>query len=147
MDVVLEMSDAPSAITDAFRTVRNGGRMTLFGIPSRPVEIDITENMIFKNLTVFALNGRRIWDTWYKTRWLLESGMVDIRPLITGQMRFQKVRGRHPVAGRRAGLQGCPQTERILLAASPEEAGRDRGCEGQETSLPLSRGVFCLHRA
>ena len=91
VDVVLEMSGAPSAITDAFRAVRNGGRMTLFGIPSRPVEIDIAENMIFKNLTVFALNGRRIWDTWYKTRWLLESGMVDLRPLITGQMPFQKV--------------------------------------------------------
>ncbi len=91
VDVVLEMSGAPSAITDAFRAVRNGGRMTLFGIPSRPVEIDIAENMIFKNLTVFALNGRRIWDTWYKTRWLLESGMVDLHPLITGQMTFEKV--------------------------------------------------------
>ena len=34
--------------------------------------------MIFKNLTVLALNGRRIFDTWYKTRWLLEGGVVDL---------------------------------------------------------------------
>ena len=83
VDVVLEMSGAASAITTAFRVVRNGGTVVLFGIPAKPVEIDVAENMIFKNLTVRALNGRRIFDTWYKTRWLLEDGVVDLRPLIT----------------------------------------------------------------
>ncbi len=91
VDIVLEMSGAPQAINDAFSAVRNGGRMTLFGIPSGPVEIDVAQKMIFKNLTVFALNGRRIWDTWYKTRWLLESGVVDLRPLITRKMRFDQI--------------------------------------------------------
>ena len=91
VDIVLEMSGAPPAINDAFSAVRNGGRMTLFGIPSDPVEIDVAEKMIFKNLTVCALNGRRIWDTWYKTRWLLESGVVDLNPLITRKMKFEQI--------------------------------------------------------
>ena len=47
--------------------------------------------MIFKNLTVFAINGRRIWDTWFKTRWLLEGGVVDLRPLITREVGFDDV--------------------------------------------------------
>ncbi len=83
LDVVFEMSGSPRAITDAFRIVRNGGRVVLFGIPSRPVEIDVAEALIFKNLSVLALNGRKIFETWYKTRWMLESGVVDLRPLIT----------------------------------------------------------------
>lgn len=91
IDVVLEMSGAPAAITTAFRVVRNGGTVILFGIPERPVEIDVAENMIFKNLTVLAMNGRRIFDTWYKTRWLLESGVVDLRPLITKTVGFDEV--------------------------------------------------------
>ncbi len=91
VDVVLEMSGAPSAITTAFRVVRNGGRVVLFGIPAKPVEIDVAENMIFKNLTVLALNGRRIFDTWYKTRWLLESGTVDLHPLITKTVGFDEI--------------------------------------------------------
>jgi len=91
VDVVLEMSGAPTAITTAFRVVRNGGTVILFGIPSKPVEIDVAENMIFKNLTVLALNGRRIFDTWYKTRWLLEDGVVDLRPLITKTITFNEV--------------------------------------------------------
>jgi threonine 3-dehydrogenase len=82
-DVVFEMSGSPKAIADAFQIACNGGRVILFGIPSRPVEIDVAEALIFKNLNVLALNGRRIFATWYKTRWLLESGVVDLRPLIT----------------------------------------------------------------
>jgi iron complex outermembrane receptor protein len=34
-------------------------------------------------LDVLALNGRRIFGTWYRTRWLLESGAVDLMPLVT----------------------------------------------------------------
>jgi threonine 3-dehydrogenase len=83
LDVVFEMSGSPRAITDAFKIVRNGGRVVLFGIPSRPVEIDVAEALIFKNLSVLALNGRKIFETWYKTRWMLESGVVDLQPLIT----------------------------------------------------------------
>ena len=82
VDVVFEMSGAPQAIADAIRIARNGGRVILFGIPSRTVEIDVAA-AIFKNLTVQAVSGRRIFATWYRTRWLLESGAVDLRPLIT----------------------------------------------------------------
>lgn len=90
-DLVLEMSGAPSAINNAFAIVRNGGRVILFGIPSKPVEIDVAEKMIFKNLNVLALNGRRIFDTWYKTRWLLESGVVNLRPLISKEITFDQI--------------------------------------------------------
>jgi len=86
IDVVLEMSGAPAAVRNAFSVVRNGGRVTLFGIPSRPVELDIARDMIFKNITILALNGRKIFETWYRTRWLLESGVVDLRPLVTHEL-------------------------------------------------------------
>ena len=46
------------------------------------MEIDVA-TAIFKNLTVQAVSGRRIFATWYRTRWLLESSAVDLRPLIT----------------------------------------------------------------
>ena len=91
LDVMLEMSGAPSAIDAAFQGVRNGGRVTLFGIPSSPVRIDVAESMIFKNLTVLALNGRRIFDTWYRTRWLLESKVVDLKPLVTRRMSLEEI--------------------------------------------------------
>ena len=83
LDVVFEMSGAPPAVRDAFRIARNGGDVVLFGIPSSPVELDIAESLIFKNLHVTAVNGREVFGTWYRTRWLLEHGVVDLRPLVT----------------------------------------------------------------
>jgi threonine 3-dehydrogenase len=80
------MSGNPTAIVDAFRIVRAGGRVVLFGIPARPVELDIGEALIFKNLEVSAVSGRKVWDTWFRTRWLLEHNVVDLRPLITDQL-------------------------------------------------------------
>ncbi|HSB39780.1 MAG TPA: L-threonine 3-dehydrogenase [Gaiellaceae bacterium] len=89
-DVVFEMSGAGRAVADAFRIARNGGKVVLFGIPDRPVEIDVAEALIFKNLQVQALSGRKIFETWYRTRWLLESGVVDLRPLITHQLPLER---------------------------------------------------------
>ncbi len=85
-DVVFEMSGSVEAIADSFRIVRNGGRVILFGIPAKPVEIDVAEALIFKNLDVSAVSGRQVWDTWYRTRYLLEHGVVDLRPLITAEV-------------------------------------------------------------
>ncbi|HVS84253.1 MAG TPA: L-threonine 3-dehydrogenase [Gaiellaceae bacterium] len=85
-DVVFEMSGSPAAIADSFRIARNGGRVILFGLPAHPVEIDVAESLIFKNLDVSAVSGRQVWDTWYRTRWLLEHGVVDLRPLITAEL-------------------------------------------------------------
>lgn len=134
VDIVLEMSGAPPAINDAFSAVRNGGRMTLFGIPADPVEIDVAEKMIFKNLTVCALNGRRIWDTWYKTRWLLESGVVDLNPLITRKMQFEQIDDAIALLsqGQACKIVLCPEhTEDLPIPQIDEQRTVDANVTGQ----------------
>ena len=118
VDVVFEMSGAASAITDAFKIVRNGGRVILFGIPSRPVEIDVAEALIFKNLNVLALNGRRIFETWYKTRWMLESGVVDLRPLITRETGLEQIN---------TALQQLQAGEACKIVVRPQGVGTTSG--------------------
>jgi threonine 3-dehydrogenase len=122
-DVVFEMSGAPDAIRDSFRVARNGGRVVLFGIPSRPVEIDVAESLIFKNLDVLAVSGRRVFATWFKTRWLLESGVVDLRPLITEGLpldRFEEA-FRLLDAGEACKIVLYPNGHGIPAAARPRE--------------------------
>ena len=46
------------------------------------MELDVAENIIFKNLTVLGLNSRKIFETWYRAM-APESGVVDLHPLIT----------------------------------------------------------------
>ena len=104
---------------------RNGGRVILFGIPSRPVEIDVAESLIFKNLNVLALNGRKIFETWYRTRWLLESGVVDLRPLITKELPLEEYEDGVRAARSGRGLQDRRSTRaggRRAAAAEDERA-------------------------
>jgi threonine 3-dehydrogenase len=86
VDVVLEMSGAPSAIQQAMRLARPGGRVSLMGIPSRTVELNIAEDIIFKGLTVQGIVGRQLYKTWYTMKALLASGKLDVSPILTHRL-------------------------------------------------------------
>ena len=88
VDVVLEMSGAPSAIQQALRLARPGGRVALMGIPSREVSLAVAEDLIFKGLTVQGIVGRRLYDTWYTMKALLASGRLDVSPVLTHRLPF-----------------------------------------------------------
>ncbi len=82
-DVVCEMSGAAPAIAAAFKSVRSGGRITAFGIPSKKIELDWANDLIFKGVRVYGIVGREIFETWYKADRLLRSGAIDLKPVVT----------------------------------------------------------------
>ncbi|MBI3287946.1 MAG: zinc-binding dehydrogenase, partial [Elusimicrobia bacterium] len=84
-DVVCEMSGAQAAITAAFKCVRSGGRITAFGIPSKKIELDWANDLIFKGVRVHGIVGREIFETWYKADRLLRGGAIDLKPVVTHQ--------------------------------------------------------------
>jgi threonine 3-dehydrogenase len=90
LDIVLEMSGAPSAIRQAMRICRRGGRVALLGIPTQPVALDMAEDMIFKALTIQCIVGRRLYETWDMMRSLLTSGRLDISAAITHELKFEE---------------------------------------------------------
>ena len=59
VDVVLEMAGHPNAIRTGFDILRRGGRMSLLGIPSRPISLDFADDIIFKGATIQGINGRQ----------------------------------------------------------------------------------------
>jgi len=85
VDVVLEMSGAAAAIHQGFGAVTNGGRVSLLGIPSAPTKIDLPSEVIFKGIRVYGITGRRMFETWYRTRALLAEGL-DLSPIITHRL-------------------------------------------------------------
>lgn len=89
VDVALEMSGSPTAIHQCFRYVKNGGRVTLFGIPEAPVCFDMTDEIIFKGIRVYGVTGRRLFQTWYRLAGLFKAGL-DIRPVVTHTLPLDK---------------------------------------------------------
>lgn len=90
VDVLLEMAGHPSAINDGLKALKNGGWVSLLGItPDKKVEIDLNDGIIFKGAKVYGINGRLMYDTWYKMQALLRAGL-DLQPLITHRFKFEE---------------------------------------------------------
>ena len=85
-DVVLEMSGHPKAIPQAFEMLRGGGRISLLGLPTEPVTLDLVSSIIFKGATVNGIYGRRMYDTWYRMLSLLKAKRLDLDPIISARM-------------------------------------------------------------
>ena len=89
-DVVLEMAGSPEAVKLALRWTRIGGRMSAFGIHGGPFAIENYGQFVRSGKKILAITGRLIWQTWEEVRRLLESGSLDISPVITHKVRLEE---------------------------------------------------------
>lgn len=90
VDVLLEMSGAPSAIRDGLKLLKSGGHAVLLGLPSKPFEFDLANLVIMKGITLHGIAGRKLWETWYEIRGLLRSGAVNLEPVITHRFKLEE---------------------------------------------------------
>jgi len=80
-DVGLEMSGVPSAFNNMLDTINHGGKLALLGILPENTGIN-WNHVIFKGLEIRGIYGRRMFETWYKTIAMIESGLV-LDPVLT----------------------------------------------------------------
>ncbi len=82
-DIGLEMSGAGAAFTQMTDTMVMGGKIAMLGIP--PGETPVNWGVIIgKALTIQAIYGRRMFETWYKMLAMLGSGLC-VDGIITDQ--------------------------------------------------------------
>lgn len=86
VNVVCEMSGHPVGLKHGFEMVGYGGRMSILGLPTCLIEVDIANHVVFKGIQIHGIVGRRLYQTWEQTAALLESGLVDLKPLITHRL-------------------------------------------------------------
>ncbi|WP_221564485.1 L-threonine 3-dehydrogenase [Alkalihalobacillus sp. TS-13] len=89
VEVVCEMSGHPRAIDQGFKMLTNGGRMSILSLPVKPVEVDITNDIVFKGITVQGITGRKMFETWRQVAGLLGSGQVDVEKMITHEFSLE----------------------------------------------------------
>jgi threonine 3-dehydrogenase len=86
-DVAFEMSGDATALRSAMSNMAHGGRIAILGIPTAEITLDINA-LVFNQLTLRGIYGREMYETWYKMRVLIQSGL-DIRPAITHRFGFR----------------------------------------------------------
>ncbi|MBN1401605.1 MAG: L-threonine 3-dehydrogenase [Anaerolineae bacterium] len=83
LDVVIELSGSAAGTVQAFDLLAKGGRVSLVGLPSQPITLEMTNAIIYREAIVYGSTGRLMWDTWYKVDALLKAGQFDPLPVIT----------------------------------------------------------------
>ncbi len=78
VDVVVEMSGNPTALSFGLDVVTAGGRISLVGLFSGNVNMELTSKVIFKGVRLYGITGRKFYSTWVKMGNLLASGRLNV---------------------------------------------------------------------
>ena len=83
LEVVIELSGSAPGTVQAFDLLAKGGRVSLVGLPSEPITLEMTNAIIYREAVVYGSTGRLMWDTWYAVDALLKTNAFDPTPVIT----------------------------------------------------------------
>jgi len=103
-DVFLEMAGSQASMTDGLATLRAGGRASILGVFPKPFEIDVTSQIVFKGIRLSGINGRKMFDTWYKSRSFLSSGKIKLEKLVTHRFKLSEIQKGFDVLIKREGM-------------------------------------------
>ncbi len=87
VEVNLEMSGSPSALELAIDAVMPSGKISILGVYKDKVNFDINK-VVFKNITVYGIAGRKMFETWYILSSLIKNKRVDLDKIVTHVLPF-----------------------------------------------------------
>ncbi len=82
VDVAIEMAGYNSSVNNAFRSVRMGGEVILFGIKSGDFNVEAFSDLVVRGVSLHGVIGRRIFETWNISTNLLEAKENQIQQKI-----------------------------------------------------------------
>ena len=101
-DVFLEFAGSPGAMKNGLATLKAGGRASILGIFPKPFEVDVTNDIVFKGIRIGGINGRKMFDTWYKAKALLPK--IGLERLVTHRFKLSEIEKGFDVLRKREGM-------------------------------------------
>ena len=90
VDVFCEVSGSESALIEGLKATSFGGRVSILGLFKDEIKFDINNLVVLKGLKIYGITGRKIYSTWYKTSSLIDSGILDISPVLTHRFKLEE---------------------------------------------------------
>lgn len=92
VDVVCEFSGNKSAIESSFKYIKAGGKMSMLGITPDSIEFDLSNDFIFKGITMYGVIGRLLFETWNQVTSLIKNHQLDLDLIITHRLPLKEVK-------------------------------------------------------
>ena len=90
-DVIGDFSGNKTAIETAFKYLKYGGGFAILGIPDDPITVDVTNDIVFKGARIYGVTGRRIYDTWYQVKDLIDHDKLQLSKIITHKLPMSRI--------------------------------------------------------
>ncbi|MEM2178901.1 MAG: alcohol dehydrogenase catalytic domain-containing protein [Candidatus Methanomethylicaceae archaeon] len=90
VDVIIELSGSSIAIEQIFKMVAKGGKIILVGTATSPVTIDTTQLIVYKEVEVYGITGRIMFNTWYKVMDIVANKLVNIESVISHKLPLEE---------------------------------------------------------
>ncbi len=91
VDVIGEFSGNKTAIEQSFKYLKMGGGLSLLGIPAEKITLDLANDIVFKGIHIYGVVGRKIYETWYQVKELVESNTLHLDDIITHTLPMSSV--------------------------------------------------------
>jgi threonine 3-dehydrogenase len=91
VDVVTEFSGNKGAIEAAFKYIKRGGKMSMLGIGDGKINIDFSNDIVFKGVSIYGVVGRLMFKTWEQIQELISSGKLHLDKIVTHVYRLDQM--------------------------------------------------------
>jgi threonine 3-dehydrogenase len=91
VDMVLEISGSQKAYDQGLRLLRKAGTFVVVGLPSKPIQLDIPTNVMYKEAKILGITGREMYDTWFQVIELIQSRKITPEKVLTHQLPPEKL--------------------------------------------------------
>lgn len=92
VDVVCEFSGNKSAIESSFKYIKAGGKMSMLGITPDLIKFDLSNDFIFKGITMYGVIGRILFETWDQVTALIKNHQLDLDLIVTHTLPLKDVK-------------------------------------------------------
>lgn len=89
-DAAIDVTGAGPAIRTGIKSVRAAGRVVCVGLPTKPVELDLANDLIYREVELTGISGRKIWDTWEDFATVMKGPYFKLDKVLGGKFRLEE---------------------------------------------------------
>ena len=89
-DIVFEAAGSIDTIKQSLEIVAKGGKVVLFGACPENPTLDTTTFIVYKEIDVLGLTGRRMYGTWHRVEKMVFDRKIDLTSVITHRISLEK---------------------------------------------------------
>jgi len=89
VEVAIDVTANKNALVSALRALQKGGLLVSVGLPDGEIALNLSEDIILREVTYTGVSGRKMFETWDDCTNILKSKTFSLDPVIGGEFKMK----------------------------------------------------------